>query len=468
MLKREPLSLCDDTGGVYISDNFVYRAINNDQASNVLEVLDCGLINELIEEGVFPETTISDIQVGSSKLTLKHERLKPLTYPYEWSPEMLKKAGLCVLKVNEIANKYGYELKDAHPYNIVFKNSLPKFVDFGSFTKRDENFSWGGYKRFLTSYIYPLKLYSAGLKSVFNNLFLVTGRGIPIEEYLLIRYPHTRLISKVFIMRVCKYWFYFRRINKVSEEVFIHKFKSNLVKKFLFLFLLFSRIFIKELSLERLRRNLLGVKWSTTTAWGTYHERTGLYSKEGEIQLSERMNIIIDHILNLSPTTVLELAGNQGVLSRRIATLPSVKSTICSDYDENAIDRLIRNLRPDENVTPLVMDFMREPIQGRGLLASCRLKSDIVIVLAVMHHLILTQGYNIEAIFNKLSDFTNRHIIIEFMPLGLYNNKNRNAPAIPDWYNQRWFEENLKKYFRVLNSEQTEKNRILYVAEIIS
>ena len=77
-----------------------------------------------------------------------------------------------------------------------------------------------------------------------------------------------------------------------------------------------------------------------------------------------------------------------------------------------------------------------------------QLQSDIVFALALTHHLILSQGISLLVLLNTLSHLTHQYIVIEFMPLGLWDGKN--APPIPDWYNINWFRVHFEKYFMLI------------------
>ena len=167
---------------------------------------------------------------------------------------------------------------------------------------------------------------------------------------------------------------------------------------------------------------------------------------------------------DLSPTTILDLAGNQGILARALSKLPSVAHVVCSDYDEKSIDQLLIRLDDTDKVHPACFDFMADVQDSLSTERAKRLRSDMVIALAVMHHLILTQQYSIESIFTTLASYTNKYLIVEFMPLGLWDGKS--APPLPDWYNESWFAENMAKYFRIIKRVGLEDNRIIFVGEI--
>lgn len=456
----------DDIGTVYFYKSLVLRAINNERKSTILELLGCGLIDRLIQEKLFPKTRVSSHQIDGHELVIEHEKIDSVTYPFEWSPEMLRQAGLCILKVNSIANEYGYELKDSHAYNVVFKYNQPMMVDFGSIVRKNDNYRWTAYVRFKCAYIYALKLYKIGANSVFRNLFLLSGKGIEEAEYLKIRFPIFRLLSDSTLVKFLKVWNFYRNSTSIPAHIFERKIKSRQLAKIINYFAKAEFFEFSKYKHAYIEKTLSNLSWTKETTWGTYHQRVGLSSATGEINLSERFKLILEIVEGLNVSTVMELAGNQGVLSRQIAKLPRINSVICSDYDENAIDRLFLNLKESENITPVVLDMMRSPIASRGLLSNMRLKSDLVIALAVTHHLILSQGYSLDFIFSSMVGYARSYLIIEFMPLGLYSKRGNSRPAIPEWYSEEWFVKTLAKYGTIIQRTLLEENRVVFVVKV--
>lgn len=176
-LEKSKLSIVDDIGTVYIGDKYIYRAINTTYIPHVKELLESGLIQELTLNGLFPKTEISNQHIDGYELVLQHEKISRVIYPFEWSPEMLRKAALCVLDVNECANKYGYELKDAHPFNVIFKYNKPLYIDFGSIVKQRYEDSWRAKKEFINCYINHLLLVEGGYLSLYKRAFHFNGSG---------------------------------------------------------------------------------------------------------------------------------------------------------------------------------------------------------------------------------------------------------------------------------------------------
>ena len=130
-------------------------------------------------------------------------------------------------------------------------------------------------------------------------------------------------------------------------------------------------------------------------------------------------------------------------MSEALVNRGAVKSIICSDYDEHAVDALYLRLKPKSGagVTPLLYNVMMpDPIRCD---AGRRLAGDVVIALALSHHLLLTQGYLLDAVLERIALHGRRYMIIEFMPKGLWDGKA--GKPVPDGYSREWFEKGLAR-----------------------
>src|SRR5690606_38326807 len=129
------------------------------------------------------------------------------------------------------------------------------------------------------------------------------------------------------------------------------------------------------------------------SAWNDYHEK--YYSES----LTDRIETIINKISKLYPTSILDLAGNQGLISSLIyeRSLYPKPRVITTDYDENAIDfGYNKALEKNETVNFALINCI---LSGqRDTTVYERYASDIVLALAITHHLILGQGYTLEYI----------------------------------------------------------------------
>lgn len=462
---RSGISIGDEVGLVLISEDKVLRGIREDHVNRTRELLESGLVDELVRKRLFPKTRFSELKLEGYPVTLEHEKIGPIVHPYEWSPEMLRRAALCVLEVNKCANTFGYELKDAHPFNVVFCYGKAWYIDFGSFAKIKSPRSWIAYEEFINSYMRVLMLATRGMRSLYRHAFLVSGRGFNGHEIMVATNRFYSLIGVRLAEKLLKLSVLYRLGPTVSDAAIANRFPGA-IANVLVRFCLKSKFLpFRDMNYQALERKIRSFELEGASEWGDYHGRSGFYAADGSISLSPRMKWIVDTIVGLSPATILELAGNQGVLSRELAKLPGVKQVVCSDYDEKSIDQLLIRVGEVDKVHPACFDFMGD-VQGllSGERAS-RYKSDLVIALAVTHHLILSQQYPIESIFSTLAAYTKKYLIVEFMPLGLWDGET--SPPLPDWYTESWFERNMTRYFRIINRAALEDNRIVFVGEAL-
>lgn len=461
MLEKDPMSIADGVGAVFHGQDAVYRGIHENHREEVLTLLKCGLIEELVAQGLFPKTWIAQQHIEGYKLVLEHERIQPITYPFEWSPEMIRRTGMQVLRISAIANKYGYELKDAHPFNFVFRNLTPMLVDMGSLIRLDEMPGWRAQSEFKQCYLYPLHAYSRGLHTMFAGAFRGAGNGLRQAEYLLTIHPLLRILGVRRMDKLCRYWRAYFNPRVLTDEVIQTELKAPLLQAIARLVRSSKRLPFRTPNHKRLGNALRRINLRPSTRWSDYH--TELMAK-GQIELSDRLQHVVDIARELAPVRVLDLAGNQGAVARSLARLPSVRQTVCADYDEGAIDSLLRSADSSESITAAVFNMMGDALPAETLARPKRLKSDLVLALAITHHLILAQNYNLDSIFEALARFTSTWLMLEFMPMGLYGGAHR--PSVPDWYTQDWFEQELNKRFIIVSAKLVETNRVLYLAKL--
>jgi hypothetical protein len=436
----------DDFGKTFLYQNKIYRTISEDKKSFCIELLKCGLIEELCQKNLMVKTNISDAIFEESSLVLEHEKLT-MSDPSEWSFSMLKDAAIVTLEVNKICNKYGYELKDSHPWNILFKENKPVFIDLGSIIKKTnkKKHSWIATKEFVVGFIYPLILIHEGefylAKKILDDgdcFYMNTIPSSKIEE------------SKAVLSTVRKYLLR----NHPLFFILSLPFPRKTVKNVALLSIRCGSIF------KKLKINKKKTLWSNYQA--DFYKNNFDQNSQDFARFNEITAAINDRISDCD--SLLDLAGNSGAMSF-FATKQCKKSLkiINTDYDELAIDASY--LAFQENKIPIesyLLNFML-PYSKKS---HENFKSDIVLALAVTHHLILTQRFDINFIFEKVKSYSKKYVFIEFMPLGLYYGDDNNIPPFPTWYNKEWFKKNFENHFEIEVIKQLEKNRILFVGKI--
>ena len=460
----------DPVGFLFKYKGNIFRAIHSDSEDDIKFLFQSGAIDELQEANLIPRTIISDFQLEGYELVLEHEKIDVISFPTEWSFTMLKEAALLVLKVNKILLKYGFETFDPHGYNVLFDHAIPKYIDFGSFGRKSTKKYWRGKDNFREFYFYTLYMWSKG-NSFFARTFLNNdGKFINSKdfEFFLYRYSFSRFLPSRYL---AKFFYYLRGLRNLErfeiDKIPIVK-NEKIKRRLLKIMLFFSKAGLipnNHTNFDKLEKSILKIKIpKVPTEWGQYH--TNLL--ESEIFKKEnRFGKIIDLVKKYNIQSVLEIAGNQGLLSMELSKF--VRKVICSDYDEIAVDFMYQKAKERNTlIYPILLDFL-SPVYlslfySESYSVYKRFKSEAVLALALTHHLLLTRKTPIDDIFKVLGDFSDHFVFVEFMPFGLRRGK------LPEWYNIEWFREHFIKHFNLLEEIQSEidGSRVLFIGEKIN
>jgi len=442
---------CDIIGRIYFLDDRIIRVINNDYRDQLIDFFSSGMMQELIEKKLIPNTWISEFTTSDSNLILESSLITRWSYAYEWSFNMLKDAAHSILLINDILNKYGYELVDPHQENITFFNNKPIYIDLGSIRKKYDS-AWSGFEAYLLSVYTPLKLMSDSLDSVARSVLRLEYTISP-DEGLLIRSCFFRNFPR---LAKC--------FSSLSNNIYraSNLSNSNLSRiKFSHLFYFLKKLAIWIMLYKQVCFNKKLIKMPApklSYSWSNYHDNF-------EISKAHRLLLITDIINTLHDAhSLTEVAANQGKFSEYILDNTSINFIIATDRDPLAVDKMYLSNKFRENFLALVYDCTNPYAIGYRATFPDRMRSDVVLCLALIHHLILTFNIDLDYIFNCLSKLTSKYILIEFMPLGLYSNGE--SISLPIFYTEDWFKSIFTKYFSIIRIDRLEANRILYVGQL--
>ena len=454
----KPVSLSGaDPAGVLHTDGRRYlRGIHEAYATEIRQVIESGLIEALSSRALFPATAALNANVPDElkrySLVLEHEAIRPMTYPREWSFGMVKATGLAFLEMLEEAWRRGYTSKDAHLFNFLFQGTRPKWVDIGSFARHDRldaPLPW--LAEFNSGILAPLRMWADGSAYLARSAIRHPSTHLPTDEFLAYRYPWLRGRS-AFTAKAR--WLLGWRSNAAS----IREVSARAT--------IFRALFAKKAPgiFRDLRNRIEPLECPPSSAWGDYQDE--YLDGNGKVVMPRRFERIVELVGQHRPQSVLELAGNSGVLSQVIAERYPGTRVICSDCDAAAIDRLFGRVKSGAlpNLSAAVLDFMVPEYTTAEIAPEKRFAGDCVLALAVTHHLLLSQGYDYDTVFAKIRGYTKELAFVEFMPLGLHDG--RSAPPLPGWYNLDAFNAAFSRHFERLHVEQLDENRILLVGRV--
>ncbi|WP_141266864.1 hypothetical protein [Thermodesulfovibrio sp. Kuro-1] len=484
-LKRYELEKQNDFSVDYLTcyslkneNSYILKIYNQPNYYN--ELYENNLLEKLNKAKLIPPTEYVKVEFDNGQIHygFLQKRIFPMTYPFEWTPSMLKDAANKILEIVELTNTFGFTLKDAHPYNLVFDESfLPLWIDLGSFIRIDINSSkekiiFPSYPEFYALFYAPLLLAQEGLVNISKTLYSVINYDV--KEILILVEKKLRYFS-VFPNKIkdklVRYYLNYKYVNMVNDSEILKKLDTlkfrYLLKTFFYILKMFKFPF--ALKFHKLRKEIEEINFSFDTAWFNYYDKNKLDHEivSNPIALMKilppRFIIISDIIKKIGVKEVIDLGGNIGLLGFYLMKQGIVKKYINIDTDVGAIDfcyNIIKKLA-FKNFYCVNSNYFIPSSPSLFKSIEERFRSECVVVLALTHHLILSQKLNISYILDKISKLTEKYVLIEFMPLGLWDGKQ--APPTPDFYNINWFRSNFLNYFKVLEERVLEENRILFV-----
>lgn len=403
-------SAFDPLGCILSKDGKIYRGVYKKSEEHFKELYNTGILQTFAEVGIMPHFNLTNYYTEDFPIIFEIEKVDIIPSIF-WSFSMLKAEAKLKILLIEILNKFGYTLIDGHSLNTTFKNGKPIFIDFGSIIKGTKT------DAFSEIYMYnviPLIMLILGDYSTARAVHL----GIP---------PYKLTIPQILYRKSFEVKSAIRRYTNLKNFTIMHKIRK-----------------IKPITLKEFDSLFPKGCYLKKSDWGNY------YSYLTDIENNPRFMRVVDKIKQYASdrNTFLDLAGNSGVFSNIVSKNFNFSRIISSDYDEMAIENGIENYG-DTDINFLLLNFA---LQNNPAIDT--IKSDIVCALAVTHHLLLTQKINIDYLFKKIKQYTNKYLFIEFCPLGMYSLENPNLlPDVPEWYTESWFEEHFKKYFKLLDKE---------------
>jgi len=438
MYKIDSASFRDPAGYVVHHNNNIYRVINNTFRSEYDHCVKTGLFKKLIDEGLllhFEESGELEIESGKIYKILKQEKIEFISYPYEWSFDMLKDAALVTLKIQKICIEHGVSLKDASSYNIQFQNGQPLFIDITSFEIYEEK-PWIAYRQFCEHFLGTLALMSK--KDIRLSKFLINYiDGIPLDIVSNI-IPKTTFTNFGLTAHLHAH----AKAQKKYEE---KKIETKKLGKMQLLGII-----------ESLESTIKNLKFEQKTEWADYYKDTN-YSLEAE---EHKVELVKDFIKNTYTEKIIDFGANDGKFSKIAAEKAFVISV---DIDPIAVNKNYNN--KNSNMIPIIGD-LSNPTPAIGWKNSERFSflerigKNTCLALALIHHLRITYGIPLSKQFELFSEVC-ENLIIEFVDktdsqvIRLLQNRE----DIFEDYTEENFEKIASKYFTILKNERIKDSK---------
>ncbi len=377
----------------------------------------------------------------------EHERIPFPSYPHEWPPEMLWDAGRLTLAVAQAALADGFGLKDATPHNILFRGSEPVFIDALSFERRNPgNPIWKPHAQFVRTFLLPLMSHRLWNLSP-ADIFFTHRDGLEPEEIYRWCGPLERLKPRMLSLVSIPTWLA-RRANPDDQKIYQPHLLANPEKARFILESLFKR-------LERMLDSLQPVA-QKKSVWSDYMA-THSYDDPA---FAAKEKFVSEALREFKPARVLDAGANTGHFSALAAQAGA--AVVAVDLDAACAGAIWRRAREQKlNILPLVLNLARpSPALGwrngecPSFLDRATGAFDGVLMLALIHHLLVTERIPLEEILRLAYDVTNSLLVIELVDPKdeMFRRLTRGREHLHAALDMKTFEQACTPYFEIVRS----------------
>jgi SAM-dependent methyltransferase len=409
----------DPAGSIHMEGDFAVRTIHPAAREQVLAFLDSPLRQRLEARGDMVATTVEDSPSG---LRLLHPRIAVPSYPWEWTPGQWLAAAKLTLSLCDEALTDGWILKDATPLNILFAGPRPVLVDVLSFEPlASGNSTWLAYAQYVRTFLLPLVMLRLLRWPLALTLFHRDGYE-PAELYATLSWPQR--LSRAALVHITLPALLEKRSNRQETGCSRSGFsdlgavptRSSTSKD-------------PGLALHILRRTLASLRRRTQRAvprssasqWSGYNASLTHYTAE---ETAAKLAFVRDALEEFRPARVLDVGANTGEFSALAASLGA--GVIALERDATSAERtFVLSHERSLDILTLHADLARptpaagwENAESAALLPRLEQQADMVLLLAVIHHLLLMEQIPLPAILALLHRLTRRHLLLEWVPPG--------------------------------------------------
>lgn len=352
----------------------------------------------LVESGALVPFSISTTRPGR----IESPRYDFISLPTEWTDAQLRTAADLTLDVAEAALASGFELKDASAWNVIFDGTVPRFCDHLSF-ELVRSREWWAFGQFCRHFTFPLACARwRGLPS--RAAFQLRRDGLDADQARALLGLRGRF-SRLFPLLL-------RRTSSTQptadEAVPVVQGVAP------------GGATLHRSLIDYARRSLVGRRHAANageSVWSGYVGERQHYSPQAVLA---KVAQVQQWLHAIEPRTVLDLGCNTGEFSR--LALKFAQRVIAVDADHDCVQRLFLEARGDTRIHPVVAD-LGDLRGGRGwgaaefggLLERLANQADTTLMLALVHHLHVSEGIPLDEIAQLAARLTGRHLIVELL-----------------------------------------------------
>jgi len=390
---------------------------------------------------------------------LVHPRVAVPSYPWEWTPSQWLAAAELTLRLCSEALDEGWILKDATPLNILFVGARPVLVDVLSFEKREPGVAiWLAYGQYLRTFLLPLLMNK--MQGWPLSLTMFRRDGFEPSELAAALSWRQKFSPAAFWPITLPAWLERRKgadTKRPAQRLLAPDAATHVLKG----------------TLKSLRkRTEKAMSKVTRSEWSEYQSTLTHYTAED----SAAKQMWVEQALEeMQPRRVLDVGANTGEYSALAASLGA--EVVALERDGAAADRLFRMSRDRGlNVLTLHADLARptpaagwENAEQSALLTRLEGQFEMVMLLAVIHHLILMEQIPLDKILALCAQLTKKHLIVEWVPVSdpMYQSLMRGRDELYGALTEADLLSAAAVYFHPVRQQALSNGRTLFLLELL-
>ena len=447
-------SFRDPSGQVFRQANTIYRTVYPAGASSFEKARDQGIYEQLIDQNLllsFSESPNSD-GLPPAAYYLRHPTLPMISYPWEWPFSMLKSAALLHLEIMGKIIAQGFWLRDASAFNVQYDGNRLLLIDLLSIGQREANKPWVAYNQFCRHFLAPLAL--AAYVDIRTLSFWRTYLdGFPLDLTSRLLSFSQKCRPRLFLHLVLHA--YFQKIGDQSLAVATTRSKTH-----------FSDVALSGL-IGSLAKTVTAIRWKHPAQLWEKYAQIRTYQQQDIAQKSKCVEQVVQ---KFQPKLVWDLGGNTGEFS--IIAAAAGAFVVSIDMDHGCTEYLYQKITREQisRILPLTMD-LANPSPGLGwshherTSLSDRGPADLVLALALIHHLVFSSCVPLNAIAEWFASLS-KYLLVEFIPLDdpMVAKLRMHHPEHHE-YSLPSFQENFCRFFDCLDQVDLGNGRILFIMQ---
>ncbi len=337
---------------------------------------------------------------------LEHEKVRFISYPYEWPFSLLKAAALFHLKLNIDAVQHGLKMVDASAFNVQFDGVRPVFIDVLSFDRYVSDEPWLAHSQFCTQFLNPLLL--AAKKGIpFHAWYRGDLEGIGVQDTSRLLGPWSWLSLNA-LLNVHLPARATRSARLTSAETVSRLRQVRVPRSAVIALMRRLATWIAKMELPS----------SGAPGWRDYRAQRAAFAHDDAV----RESLVREAVTELKSSVVLDVGCNDGHYGA-VALAAGAEFVVGVDMDDQALEQCVARARNDRlPLLPLRVDWCNPtPNQGwRGKERSAfhaRCKADFLVAFAVLHHISAGRNVPLADAVAGLVEAAPRGVI-EFVPPG--------------------------------------------------